>query len=162
MTYERLFTLPQSTQMPGPSRSTQRGGPSNRRDGAQRPRRTRRQPAARHARRVSWSRRVGIAGALVLLVGGSIAFASQTLPKGSTDVAVGPPPPPPLTVLPPAAALTRTDSVDLTAVAPQNLRPDQKYEVRIFVNGDPIGRMGLPNRDQFALKDVPLTEGVNS
>src|SRR3954447_23587287 len=114
MTYERLFTLPQSTQMPGPSRSTQRGGPSDRRDGAQRPRRTRRQPAARHARRVSWSRRVGIAGALLLLVGGSIAFASQTLPKGN-DVVFGAPAPPPLTVLPPSPDVTRASSVDLMA-----------------------------------------------
>src|SRR4051794_1202124 len=148
--------------MPGPSRSSQRGGPSSRRDGAQRQRRTRRQPAACHARRVSWSRRVGIAGALLLLVGGSIAFASQTLPRGDTVVPVGAPAPPPLTILPPTLSVTRDNSVDLTAVAPQNLRPDQSYEVRIFANGQPVGRMDLPHRDQFTLTNVPLDEGLNS
>src|SRR6187399_2385656 len=103
--------------MPGPSRSAQRGGPSDRRAGAQRQRRTRRPPAARHARRVSWSRRVGIAGALVLLVGGSIAVASQQLDqgRGQTPVDVGPPAPPPLTILPPATAITRAATIDLTA-----------------------------------------------
>src|SRR3954470_5660703 len=148
--------------MPGPSRTKQRGGPSDRRDGAQRQRRTRRQPAARHARRVSWSRRVGIAGALLLLVGGSIAFASQTLPKGNTDVVGGAPAPPPPAVPPPSPDVTRASSVDLIAVAPQNLRPDQSYEVRIFVNGQPIGRMDLPNDDQFELSKGPLDEGLNT
>jgi hypothetical protein len=148
--------------MPGPSRSKQRGGPSDRRDGAQRQRRTRRQPPARHARRVSWSRRVGIAGALLLLAGGSIAFASQSLPKGTGDAVVGAPPPPALTVLPPPDALTRSASLDLTAVAPQNLRHDQSYVVRIFVNGQPVRRMDLPDHEQFVLPNVPLAEGVNS
>src|SRR3954447_15010737 len=148
--------------MPGPSRSTQRGGPSDRRDGAQRQRRTRRQPPARHARRVSWSRRLGIAAGLLLLVGGSIAFASQTLPKASPETVARAPVPPPLTILPPVTAVTRQDKIELTAVAPQNLRHDQAYEARIFVSGEPVGRMDLPDDDQFALSPVPLAEGANT
>jgi bacillopeptidase F len=98
----------------------------------------------------------------VLLIGGAVAFASQSLPKGNDPAAVGAPPPPPLTVLQPAAAITRDDHVDLTAVAPANLRPDQHYEVRIFVNGSPIGRMDLPDTGSFTIGNVPLDEGQNS
>lgn len=150
--------------MPGPSRSTQRGGPSTRRDGAQRQRRTRRQPAARQTRRVSYSRRVGIAAALVLLVGGSIAFASQSLDHGSKPAQLdpGPPPPPPLTILQPRVDVTRAKSVDLTAIPPINLRSDQQYSIRIFVNGQQIARMDLPDKAQFTLSNVPLVEGLNS
>jgi hypothetical protein len=64
--------------------------------------------------------------------------------------------------LQPAAAITRDDHVDLTAVAPANLRPDQHYQVRIFVNGNPIGRMDLPDTSQFTIGNVPLDEGANS
>lgn len=100
----------------------------------------------------------------MLLVGGSIAFASQTLERGAhpTQSDPGPPPPPPLTVLAPELSVTRADSVDLTAVAPAGLRADQRYTVRIFVNDRPIGRIDLPGEAQFALKNVPLDEGVNS
>jgi hypothetical protein len=107
---------------------------------------------------------LGIAAALVLLVGGSIAFASQQLDKGrgQTPVAVGPPAPPALTVLPPAAAITRATTIDLTAVTPANLRDDQRYTVRVFVNDKPVDRVDLPGHDQFTLKDIPLDEGVNS
>jgi hypothetical protein len=105
---------------------------------------------------------LGIAGGLVFLVGGSIAFASQTLPKASPETAARAPAPPPLTVLPPVAGVTRQDTIELTAVAPQNLRHDQAYEVRIFVNGQPVGRLDLPGVDQFALTAVPLVEGANT
>ncbi len=99
----------------------------------------------------------------MLLVGGSIAFASQSLnhqDPGTTDV--GAPAPPPLTLLPPTTAITRSDSVDLTAVAPANLRNDQQYQVRVFVNDKPVGRMDLPDQDQFKVSNVPLAEGANS
>jgi hypothetical protein len=113
-----------------------------------------------------------VAAALVLVVGGAVAFASQSLnhsDAGTTKVA--PPAPPPLTLLPPAAAVTRAGSVDLTAVAPANLRSDQSYQVRVFVNDQPTGRIDLPTNDgdgtgpygeQFTVADVPLAEGVNS
>lgn len=107
-----------------------------------------------------------MAAALVLVVGGAVAFASQSLnhsDPGTTNVA--PPPPPPLTLLPPAAAVTRAGSIDLTAVAPANLRIDQSYQVRVFVNDQPTGRMDLPSDnsgEQFTVADVPLAEGANS
>ena len=92
-----------------------------------------------------------------------MAFASQSLnhpdPAANT---VGAPPPPPLTLLPPASAITRNDSIDLTAVAPANLRNDQHYQVRVFVNDQPVGRMDLPKQDQFSVSNVPLGEGTNS
>ena len=107
-----------------------------------------------------------MAAALVLVVGGAVAFASQSLnhsDPGTTKVA--PPPPPPLTLLPPATAVTRAGSVDLTAVAPANLRMDQTYQVRVFVNDQPTGRMDLPSEnsgEQFTVANVPLAEGANS
>src|SRR4051794_15930778 len=150
-------------QMPGPSRPSQSDGPNQRRAGAQRQRRTRRQPATRHARRISWSRRIGVAAALVLLVGGAVAFASQGLRGQDPGAAnVGAPPPPPLTLLPAADSITRSDKVDLTAVTPTNLRHDQQYEVRVFVNDKPVGRMDLPDDDQFPISNVPLDEGANT
>ena len=125
--------------MPGPSRSRQGDGPNERRAGAQRQRRTRRQPAVRHARRFSWSRRTGVAAALVLVVGGAVEFASQSLKgTGPGSSSVGAPPPPALTLLPPSTAVTRNASIDLTAVAPANLRNDQLYQVRIFDNDQPV------------------------
>ncbi len=106
---------------------------------------------------------MGVAAALVLLVGGSIAFASQALnhPADPDAVTVGAPPPPPLTLLPPGSAITRSATVDLTAVAPANLRVDQAYVVRIFVNDKPVGRMDMPGQAQFTVRGVPLDEGTN-
>lgn len=99
----------------------------------------------------------------MLLAGGAVAFASQGL-KGQDPATanVGAPPPPPLTLLPAAAAITRADKIDLTAIAPANLRHDQQYEVRIFVNETPVARMDLPADDQFAINNIPLDEGANS
>jgi hypothetical protein len=107
---------------------------------------------------------VGVAAALVLLVGGSIAFASQTLNHGSDpgQAAVGAPPPPPLTVLPPASSTTRASTIDLTALASADLRRDQHYVVRVFVNDTQTSRTDLPDSGQIALTNVPLDEGQNS
>ena len=82
--------------------------------------------------------------------------------RARIPISVGAPPPPPLTLLPPAVAITRNATVDLTAVAPANLRPDQHYEVRVFVNGNPIGRMDLPDKTPFTVANVPLDEGQNA
>jgi hypothetical protein len=105
-----------------------------------------------------------VAAALVLLAGGAVAFASQSIDKdgAAQPTNVPAPPPPPVTLLPPTVAITRSASIDLTAVAPANLRHDQQYTVRIFVNAQPTGRMDLPSDDQFALKNVPLAEGTNT
>ena len=110
-----------------------------------------------------------MAAALVLVVGGAVAFASQSLNHSDPGTAnVAPPPPPPLTLLPPAAAITRAGSIDLTAVAPANLRIDQSYQVRVFVNDQPTGRMDLPSSandasgEQFTVANVPLAEGANA
>ncbi len=104
-----------------------------------------------------------MAAALVLLVGGSIAFASQTLDHGNDPkhANVGPPPPPPLTILPVTNSFTRAASIDLTAVAPSNLRSDQAYVVRVFVNDKQVERVNLPATAPIALSNVPLDEGQN-
>lgn len=150
--------------MPGPSRTPQRGGPSDRRAGAQRPRRTRRHVQKRQlARRVSWSRRIGAAAALLLLAGGSIAFAGQSLDRGrAADAAnVAAPVPPPPTLLAPHANVTRVDHIDVTALQPRNLRRDQRYSVRIYVNGERVRELALPAQSQFTIQTVPLVEGDN-
>jgi hypothetical protein len=106
---------------------------------------------------------LGAAAALVLLVGGAVAFASQSVDRGGSAVAsVGAPPPPPLTLLPPQQAVTRHDTIDLTAVAPTGLRHDQSYEVRVFINDQPVRRTSLGDADRLTLDDVPLVEGTNS
>lgn len=101
---------------------------------------------------------------MVLLVGGSIAFASQNLQHGNPPAQIdpGPPVPPPLTILPPSSAVTRADTIDLTAMTPPDLRSDQQYSVRIFVNDQQSSRMDLPDQQQFTLRNVPLSEGLNS
>jgi hypothetical protein len=47
-------------------------------------------------------------------------------------------------------------------MAPPNLRSDQHYSVRIFVNGQQSSRMDLPDQQPFTLRNVPLAEGLNS
>lgn len=105
-----------------------------------------------------------MAAALLFVAGGSIAFASQSLDSGRskapTDAPV--PPPPPLTILPPDRSITRAASIDLAAVAPDNLRSDQHYVVRVYVNDAPVGRIDLPDEAQFTLPNVPLSEGDNA
>lgn len=100
---------------------------------------------------------------LLLLAGGAVAFASQSLNHGSgpdTATATAPPPPAPA-VLAPASTITRADTVDLEVIAPANLRGDQHYVVRVYVNGDQVSHEDLPTDPQFTLKDVPLSEGDN-
>ncbi len=148
--------------MPGPSRTTKSGGPSDRRAGAQRQRRTRRPAPKQLARRVSWSRRIGIAAALVLLVGGAVAFAGQAFDNGpGRRPPASAPPPPALTLLAPAEPVTRRASAELIAVRPQNLRADQAYRVRVYVNGAQVIERELPASESFALPDIPLVQGPN-
>ena len=148
--------------MPGPSRSAKRGGPSERRDGAHRQRRTSRPASKRLARRVSWSRRIGLALALVLLVGGAVAFASQALDDGSNGPpAATAPPPPALALLAPTESVTRRARTALVALRPQGLRVDQSYTVRIYVNGAEVRERDLPETERFELSDIPLAQGTN-
>lgn len=153
------------TPMPGPTHRSARarGGPSERRAGAHRPRRTR-QAAKRRAgaRRVSWSRRLGLAGALVLLVGGSIAFAGGALntSDGAGATATGPALPAP-TILTPARTLTRDATIDLTLLRPTGLDPDAHFRLRIEVNGVPEREVRLPGQEQIVIGGVALAEGDN-
>ncbi|HEY5520082.1 MAG TPA: Ig-like domain-containing protein [Candidatus Limnocylindrales bacterium] len=105
-----------------------------------------------------------MAAALVLLAGGAVAFASQSLKSGSgPDVATATAPPPPApALLAPSTTITRADSADLTVIAPANLRGDQHYVVRVYVNGNQVSHENLPAEQQFTLNNVPLTEGNNA
>src|SRR5690242_17013198 len=91
--------------MPGPSQrsSRARGGPSQRRAGAQRPRRTsqataKRRGASPRVTKISWGRRVGLAFALLLVAGGAMVFAGGGLnappPKSGSDSSAAPLPAP--------------------------------------------------------------------
>jgi len=153
--------------MPGPSHRSARarGGPSQRRAGAHRPRRTRQATDRRRgARRISWSRRFGLAGALLLLIGGSIAFASGALNAPSTGAgtnASNPPLPAPQ-ILTPAQTLTREATIDLTLLRPAGLASGSDYSVRVSVNGETERERPLPQQEQFVISGIALTEGENS
>ena len=157
--------------MPGPSHrsSRARGGPSQRRAGAQRPRRTSQATAKRRhvsARgpRVSWGRRVGLAFALLVLAGGAIVFAGGGLNAPARDLGSSgsyealPAP----QILTPDVSLTRDATMDLTVVRPRGLKTGTDYKVRITVNGEKALEEALPEQEQFVMTGVPLTEGDNS
>lgn len=100
---------------------------------------------------------------MLLLVGGSLAFAGQALdPTRTSPASTRPVPLPPApTVLGPPGGLTRAESIDLTIVVPAGLRLDQQYRVRVYVNGELVRERRLPDDAEFALSGVPLTEGAN-
>ena len=105
-----------------------------------------------------------MAAALLLLVGGSIALASQALPRGTgrnSSLATAPPPPPPA-LLAPAATLTSASTIDISAIRPSGLRSDQHYRLRVYVNGHAVREGNLPTDEQFVIPNVPLDEGPNS
>jgi hypothetical protein len=101
---------------------------------------------------------------MLLLIGGSIAFASQALDgSGRQNAAVASaPPPPPLTLLAPATAVTQAARVDVNAIRPPGLRQDQTYVIRLYVNGSVVRERELPPEDEFVLGAVPLDQGSNS
>lgn len=103
-----------------------------------------------------------MAAALIIVAGGAVAFAGQSLNRGTSQSSPSSPPPPPPTLLAPKAALTSSAHMDLTAMAPVGLRRDQSYVVRVYVNGDRQVQLDLPKGDRFAIPNVPLAEGLNS
>ena len=158
--------------MPGTSkRNAAGGGRSGRREGG---RREGARPAKRgstgrgdrkQAHRIGWSRRIGAALALVLLIGAGIAFASGALDRatgigdGTARETLPPPPAPTLIAMDPA--LTRLAAVDVSGTLPANLRRGTEYQLRIFVNDRLARERGLPNELNFTISDVPLAEGAN-
>ena len=149
--------------MPGPSRRSAPGpGSGDRRARAQRARQNRAtQPARRLARRVSWSRRVGIASALLLLVGSSIALAGGALNAIPRPRALVPVPPVPA-LLAASDELTRAEAIDVHVWRPSGLRADQRYVVRIYAGEELVRERDLPSAEHFVLENVPLRRGVNA
>jgi hypothetical protein len=106
---------------------------------------------------------VGLAGALLLLVGGSIAFASGTLnAPGSAGTTASNPPLPAPQILTPAETLTRDSTMDVTLLRPSGLAVEGRYTVRITVNGETEHERPLPEQEQFVISGVALAEGENS
>lgn len=153
--------------MPGTSkRTTAGGGQHGRRQGA-RPagRGSRGRNERKLAHRVSWSRRIGVAAALVLLIGAGLTFASGALdgrggPRdGAARQSESPPPPP--TLIAPNPSLTRLAAIDVSGVLPAGLRRGAAYRLRIFVNDRLARERGLPDEVDFTIGEVPLEEGDN-
>jgi hypothetical protein len=113
--------------------------------------------------RVSWSRRVGLAAALLVLAGGAIAFAGGALngPGSHDPGSTGRPLPAPQ-ILAPAQTLTRDSTVDLTLLRPSGLDPTSDYTLRIVVNGATERERPLPVQEQFVIAGIALGEGENS
>src|SRR5688572_12257710 len=121
-------------------RSTAGGGQSGRRAGARPARRSKRRSSRTLARRISWSRRVGAAGALVLLAGAGIAFASGALDGKRADGSPRPTetPIPAPALLAPDATLVRASTTDLTVILPERLSRDRAFELRVYVNDEVV------------------------
>jgi hypothetical protein len=113
--------------------------------------------------RVSWSRRVGLAVALLVIAGGAIVFAGGGLNgpgDGQPNASSAPLPAP--QILAPEQSLTRDATMDLTLLRPIGLDADDEYRVRITVNGDTERERPLPDQEQFVIAGIALAEGENS
>ena len=104
---------------------------------------------------------MGIASALLLLVGGSIALAGGALDAIPRPRALVPVPPVPL-LLASSDQLTRAEMIDLQLSRPSGMRADQRYVVRIYAGDELIRERGLPSAEQFVLENVPLRRGANA
>jgi hypothetical protein len=165
----------------GSSRSSGRSATSARRGQLGRRRTGHAQPARNRRSRnhVSWSRRLGIVGAL-LLAGVSVVFAGQALQSPATDspsatlptsrpgaAATATPAQPALLpaaprLEPPAEEVVSVAEVDIAGRLAEELPRDGRYRLRIYVNGELVRDRRLPRRDAFTLPAVPLAEGANS
>jgi hypothetical protein len=114
---------------------------------------------------VGWSRRIGVAGAFVLLIGAGIAFASGTLdnrdpgaeePLRSTGSAFAAP-----TLLAPEAALTSSATVDIHGLLPADRGRAGADRLRVYVNDRLARERPLPAEERFRVNEIPLDEGVN-
>ena len=104
---------------------------------------------------------MGIASALLLLVGGSIALAGGALNVIPRPRALVPVPPVPV-LMASSAGLTRADEIDLQLSRPSGLRADQRYVVRIYAGDELIRERELPAAERFTLEKVPLRRGANA
>ena len=140
------------------------GGRSTQRQGARPARRAARSRNDRNlARRVGWSRRIGVATALVVLVGAGIAFAGGALDKQAGDGTARTTAPRPMapTLVAPDRALTRLAAIDLEGALPADLDRAGADLLRIFVNDQLVRERGVPDGSSIALNEVPLDEGEN-
>lgn len=142
-----------------------KGGGSTRRQGARPARRAGRARNDRNlARRVGWSRRIGVATALLVLVGAGIAFAGGALDNRSESAepgrSSGPPPAAP-TLLAPEVALTRLAVIDIHGVLPADLDNAGSDRLRLFVNDELTREHEVPVEPNFTLNEVPIEEGDN-
>ncbi len=104
---------------------------------------------------------MGIAGALLILVGGSIALAGEAINAIPAARALVPVPPAPALIAR-SDDLTRAAEVELRLFRPAGLRADQRYVVRIYSGAELLRERDLPAADSFAMERVPLGQGVNA
>jgi hypothetical protein len=116
--------------------------------------------------RISWSRRIGAALALLAL-GGSIVLAGQALDDGvdpASRPSAGPsrePLPPAPVVGQPAQTLIAATTIDLDVQLAGGLAPRSAYRLRIYVNDELVREQRLPRDEPALLTDVPLQPGDN-
>ena len=104
-----------------------------------------------------------MAAALLILIGGSIAFASGALtPSGTGEPASTSAPPPAPALVAPTDTITQADTIDLVVLRPDGLSRAEHYVVRVYVNDQMARERALPTTDQFDMPAVPLVEGENS
>ena len=118
----------------------------------------------RLARRVSWSRRIGVAIAFLILVGGSIALAGTALdsdPGDRPQASATTPLPPAPALIAPAVSVTRAATIDIRVSRPEGFQAHEEYVLRLFVNDELTHEQPLPNAAEFEVADVSLAEGEN-
>ncbi len=149
--------------MPGSSKRADTKSKGTRRQGARPAGRSRKRKDPTHSRRFSFSRRIGVAAALVLLVGAGLALASGTF-NGSGRRGEPPPsvaPPPSVTLTQPDPAVTNEATVDVAGVLPADLDRSTADQLRIYVNERVVRERSVPGEGNFTISGIPLDEGSN-
>ena len=128
--------------------------------------------SARPRARFGWSRRLGVALA-VLVVGASAVVAGQLLERDAmppvdgavtaSDVPNDGPPPPAPTLLQPAATLVTAAQIDIEVALPAELLSPRTdgYRLRIYVNDELVRERRLPDESPAQVREIPLESGQN-
>ena len=139
--------------MPASSKRADTKSNGTRRQGARPAGRWRARKETTQARRISFSRRIGVAAALVLLIGAGLALASGTF-NGPTRRGEPPPsvtPPPALTLTQPDPAVTNVATIDVAGVLPPGLDRSTTNQLRVYVNAQLVRQRNIPGEDNFTI-----------
>jgi hypothetical protein len=148
------------------TRRPERSGATPHRRGSSKNGSAQRRRGARPAgARISWSRRIGAALALVVL-GASIALAGQALDDGRSAAQPSPSASrAPLSGAPrivvPADILVAASTIDVELKLPDGLLPRSDYRLRIYVNEELVREQRVPRGQPALVADIPLDQGDN-